>query len=224
MFHPLQYAGDVRIPPAKMQLRVRREVNTHDAVNTRQFEAWQASVPVPQGEFLQVKDGRILKGREALAPVAYDMAPLSSRTDKRDYRQSVPFDVNGPSLAMNPYFDRYDPTRDPRNAIRELRGVVYEEKESDRGLRESGCLLSRAAMNRWMPEGASEDDFRASLQAYEVMRPKMDNIGEQYRGAGAPSSMDSVPFKVVVPDQSAEGGKRVSTYRAPVLTELPRTT
>jgi hypothetical protein len=182
MFHPFEYAGPIRIPPPKMQVRVRREVNTHDAVNSRHFEAWQASVPVPQGDFLQVKEDRVLKGREALAPQTYDMAPLTSRTDKRDYRQSQPFQVNGPSLAMNPYFDRYDPTQDPRNAIRELRGVVYEDKEADRGLEESKRLLARGYMSRWMPEGSSAEDLRASLQAYDVMRPKMDDMGQLYKG------------------------------------------
>ena len=185
MFHPLEYAGPVRIPPPKLQLRVRREVNTHDAVNARQFESWQASVPVPQGEFYRVQDGTILTGREALAPQTYDMAPLTSRTDKRDYRQSQPFDARGPSLALNPYFDKYDPTRDPRNAIRELRGVVYEDKEADRGLEESRRLTARGYMSRWMPEGSSEQELQASLQAYDIMRPKMDDISTDYRSAGA---------------------------------------
>ena len=171
MFHPLAYAGPVRIPPPKLQLRVRRELDTVDTINARQFEAWQSSVPVVQGsETVNMK------------PVFYDMAPLSSRTDKKDYRQSQPFVATGPSLAMNPYFDRYDPTRDPRNAIRELRSVVYEEKEADRGLEESKRLSSRGYMSRWMPEGSTTDDLQASLQAYEIMRPKMDMITDTYNG------------------------------------------
>ena len=174
MFHPMAYAGPVRIPPPKMQLRVRREVNAADTINARQFEAWQASVPVVQGGV----------GEDAPAdmkPTFYDMAPLSSRTDKQDYRQSQPFVANGPSLAMNPYFDRYDPTRDPRNMIREVRSVVYEEKEADRGLAESKRIVERGYMSRWLPEGSSTDDLKASLQAYEVMRPKSDDITQSYR-------------------------------------------
>jgi hypothetical protein len=81
---------------------------------------------------------------------------------------------------MNPYFDRYDPTRDPRNMIRELRSVVYEEKEADRGLTESQRLSDRGYLSRWMPEGTSLEDMRASLEAYEVMRPKSDNIKDSY--------------------------------------------
>ena len=116
-----------------------------------------------------------------MKPTFYDMAPLSSRTDKQDYRQSQPFVANGPSLAMNPYFDRYDPTRDPRNMIREVRSVVYEEKEADRGLTESKRLNTRAHTSRWITEGATEESIQATLQAYEVMRPKTDNIEEVYR-------------------------------------------
>jgi hypothetical protein len=174
MFHPFAYAGPVRIPPAKLQLRVRREANPDDTINARQFESWQTSVPVVQG-------GMFDDPPSEMKPAFYDMAPLSSRTDKQDYRQSQPFVANGPSLAMNPYFDRYDPTRDPRNMIREVRSVVYEEKEADRGLAESKRLNTRAYTSRWVPEGVTADSLRASLQAYEVMRPKVDNIEEVYR-------------------------------------------
>ena len=149
-----------------------------DAINARQFEAWQATVPVLQG-------GSITDATPLLAPVAYDMAPQASRNDKRDYRQSQPFVADGPSLATNPYFDRYDPTRDPRNMIREIRNVVYEDKEADRGLEESRRLLERGYMSRWMPEGSSEDDLKASLEAYEIMKPAKDDFSREYRGSGS---------------------------------------
>jgi hypothetical protein len=35
-------------------------------------------------------------------------------------------------------------------------------------------------LSRWMPEGTSLEDMRASLEAYEVMRPKSDNIKDTY--------------------------------------------
>jgi len=179
MFHPYKYAGEVRIPPPKMQLRVRRETGTYDTVNARQFESWQAAVPVVQGSSDTDALGINLK------PQTYDMSPQSSRTDKRDYRQSQPYIPTAPSLAMNPFFDRYDPTRDPRNMIREVRNAVYEEKEADRGIEESKRLGERGYMSRWMPEGSSTDDLRASLQAYEVMRPKVDDISTDYRNHGS---------------------------------------
>jgi hypothetical protein len=83
---------------------------------------------------------------------------------------------------MNPYFDRYDPTRDPRNMIREMRGVVYEEKQADRGREESKRLAERGFTGRWVPEDLSEEFSKPSLMAMEVMRPKMDDINQTYRG------------------------------------------
>jgi hypothetical protein len=166
-----------------MQLRVRREADATDTINARQFEAWNSSAPVVQG-------GTIEDDPINLKPAFYDMAPLSSRTDKQDYRQSQPFVAKGPSLAMNPYFDRYDPTRDPRNMIREVRSVVYEEKEADRGLAESRRLSERGYITRWIPEGSSLKELTASLQAYEVMRPKVDSISEVYKAK--PVSMNNV--------------------------------
>jgi hypothetical protein len=170
MFNPMQYAGPVRIPPPTLQLRVRKETATHDTVNARQFEQWQSDAPVLQGG-----GPRDQSGQKA---AYYDMAPLSSRTDKRDFRQSQPFIANGPSLAQNPFFDRYDPTRDPRNMVREVRSVVYEDKEGDRGIEESKRLLERGLTSRWMPEGS---DLNAPILAYEVMRPKVDSIEVDYR-------------------------------------------
>jgi len=186
MFHPSMYAGKVRIPPPTMQLRVRRETGTYDTINARQFESWQASVPIVQGT---TNETDVID----IKPTYYDMAPQSSRTDKRDYRQSQPYVAGGPSLAMNPYFDRYDPTRDPRNMIREVRNAVYEEKEADRGLEESQRLTARGYMSRWVPEGSSLDELKASLQAYEIMRPKLDSIADDYRGVLRGSSQGSGP-------------------------------
>jgi hypothetical protein len=33
-----------------------------------------------------------------------------------------------------------------------------------------------------MPEGSSLEELKASLQAYEVMRPKFDDIADDHRG------------------------------------------
>jgi len=104
---------------------------------------------------------------------------LSSRTDKRDFRQSVPFDPTGAKLSQNPFFDRYDPTRDPRNMVRELRSVVYELKQADRGLKESEKIRYRNFANRYMKEGETPV---ALTQAGDLLRPKIDNPEVVYRG------------------------------------------
>lgn len=108
-----------------------------------------------------------------------DMQPLSSRNDIRDFRQSRPYDPLGPGLALNPYFDRYDPTRDPRNAVREVRSVVYELKQADRGLEESERIRERSFANTYVTEGETPTRL---TRAYELMRPKIDNPEVVYRG------------------------------------------
>jgi hypothetical protein len=47
-------------------------------------------------------------------------------------------------------------------------------------------------MNRWLPEGADENTLRASLQAYDVMRPKVDDITTNYRKSGSATGSKTV--------------------------------
>ena len=115
---------------------------------------------------------------EALQTTFMDMAPLSSRTDKRDFRQSRPYDPTGPGLALNPFFDRYDPVTDPRNTIRELRSAVYELKDAERGSEESARIRTRGFANRSIPEGETPT---AITEVYELLRPKIDNPAIVYR-------------------------------------------
>ncbi len=183
MFHPFEYAGPLRIPPPKYQVRVRKEALTRDTINARQFEVMQTDAPIQQSEYIRTPGAGMGLDKKTKA-VAYDMAPLSSRTDKRDYRQAQPFVADGPSLAMNPYFDRYDPTRDPRNAIRELRGVVYEEKEADRGLAESKRITARGYATRWETDEGVQKEMVGALQAYERMKPVLNDMGVDYRQVG----------------------------------------
>jgi hypothetical protein len=82
---------------------------------------------------------------------------------------------------MNPYFDRYDPTFDPRNAVRELRSVVYEDKEAERGIAETRRMLARGFTSRWIPEGYAEVNKMNSLLSYELLRPKSDDVTKNYR-------------------------------------------
>ena len=107
---------------------------------------------------------------------------LLSRTDRRDFRQSKPYDPLGPSLALNPFFDRYDPTRDPRNMIREVRSVVYELKEPDRGQKESERMRERTFTNRYYKE---EETPSKISEWHELLRPKIDNPELVYRNQTA---------------------------------------
>jgi hypothetical protein len=172
-----QYAGPLRIPPEKFQVRVRKELLPKDEINTRYFEKWNASVPIKESEPHRDDIDSSEKLKNILTFM--DTAPLSSRTDKRDFRQSVPFDPTGAKLSQNPFFDRYDPTRDPRNMVRELRSVVYELKQADRGLKESEKIRYRNFANRYMKEGETPV---ALTQAGDLLRPKIDNPEVVYRG------------------------------------------
>jgi hypothetical protein len=101
--------------------------------------------------------------------------------------------------------------------IREIRNVVYEEKDADRGLEESKRLLQRGYMSRWMPEGSSDDDLKASLDAYEIMKPKKDDFSTEYRGyAGSGSGSGS---RFVEEGRSALGSIDESVMR--MVTGVP---
>ena len=153
--------------------RIQRNKNTSEVTNPK-YAKTDSNVPT------------------SLETVYQDMAPLSSRTDIRDFRQSQPYDPTAPNLSLNPFFDRYDPTRDPRNMVREVRSAVYEPKEADRGLTESERIRARTFTNRYM----AEDQTPVALtEWYNLMRPKVDNPEIIYRTQ-----------KVTVLDKMGAGG------------------
>ena len=192
-----QYAGPLRIPPAGFQPRVRKELSAADTTNSRYIENWNAAVPIQQAEFIRVDlpGGQFITGTpkqtdpsdkrfdsrvpESMKAVFMDMAPLSSRTDPRDFRQSQPYIPSGPNLAENPFFDRYDPTRDPKNMVREVRSAVYELANADRGIQESERLRKRTFTDRYEEEGSTPTNL---TQWFDLLRPKIDNPEIVYRG------------------------------------------
>jgi len=195
-----QYAGPLRIPPAGFQPRVRKEISAMDTTNSRYIENWNAAVPIQQTDYIRTdlpggKFTTATKKRQdltdlsdhhfdshipaALKPVFMDMAPLSSRIDPRDFRQSQPYIPSGPNLAENPFFDRYDPTRDPKNMVREVRSAVYELASADRGIQESERLRQRTFTDRYEEEGKTPTNL---TQWFDLLRPKIDNPEIVYRG------------------------------------------
>ena len=167
MNEPFLYAGAIRFPPPVYQLRTRKEVSTRDAVNARMFEEWQTDAP------------SLLNNRhDTRSPAVLDMNPINSRTKDNNYRQSQPYLTGGSQTlgttaekGANPYFDRYDPKFDSRNAIRELRSAVYEDKPPDRGVDEAKKLMQRIGTNRWN----EKTDVLVS------MRPLMNDMKMDYR-------------------------------------------
>lgn len=169
-------------PPAMQnsRLQVRREMATRDAANIRQFEHWQTDGPSMQ------LDRPDVNGQ----PVFLDMNPTNSRSlDSKNYFQNQTYIAGKDSFTQNPYYRDYAPAYDPRNAVREVRSAVFEDR-FDRGLRESKQLLARSFTTAWLPEDYVQKnnlDTLKSLVAYEDLKPRMDNVERQYRKA-PPSS------------------------------------
>lgn len=159
------------VPYPEMVIRSRREVDTRDAVNARQFEHWQT-------------DGKSgVNNRPDLNKQApfHEFKPINSRFVDREYRGQLRFDEGGDRLGMNTYFDKYATNSDSRNTIRELRSAVYENKDTE-GIKESNRLLTRNFEGRWMPEEASRQMMTSSyILASEELKPKMDDIRKVWR-------------------------------------------
>jgi hypothetical protein len=157
-----------------MNVRSRREMSTRDAANIRQFEHWQTDAPYLQMDRPDLNGPRILS----------DMNPTNSRQlNGQNYLQNRPLKAGQDSFTANPYFQGYAPQYDSRNAVRELRSAIYEDK-FDKGIRESKQLLNRTFTTQWQePNYAAENnlDTLNSLVAYEQLKPKMDDITKTFR-------------------------------------------
>ncbi len=157
-----------------MNVRSRREMSTRDAANIRQFEHWQTDAP-----YLQM-DRPDLSGAKILS----DMNPTNSRKlDTKQYLQNRPMKAGQDSFTNNPYFDGYAPQYDSRNAVREIRSVIYEDR-FDKGVRESKELLGRTFTTQWLSPTYVKDnnlDTLNSLEAYEQLKPQMDDIAKNFR-------------------------------------------
>lgn len=152
-------------PLPKFIPRTRREINPIDSINARQFEHWQTDSKY---------DTMNRPDLHTQAPF-YDQLPNDSRMNDNKYRSQPRYDATS-DRDLNPYFDKYAVSYDPRNMTRELRASVYEDKNTG-FLQESEHLLKRNFDNRWLnPEVAIEQ-----AKAAEQLRPKMDDIRMYYR-------------------------------------------
>ena len=153
-------------PMPQFMARSRREVDTKDAINARQFEHWQTD-----GKY----DTYNRPDMNKQAPF-YDMMPNDSRGNDKSYSSQPRFDATAARGVENPYFDKYDTTFDSRNMTRELRATVYEDKKTGY-LKESEKLLQRNFDNRWV----NPTVVKQQAEAAEQLRPKMDDIRLFYR-------------------------------------------
>jgi hypothetical protein len=157
------------LPPADLSaLRIRREGNSRDAVNSRVWDSFHATPPL-------ITSSKVVKETEG--PRFMDMNPISSRLNSVNYRRQIDYfpNTNEPppaTFSASPYLQRMDSEgSDARNIIRELRGAVVEDNR-DRQVDASRLLAERQMTDRWMPQKTSADI--ASLEAYELLRPKRD--------------------------------------------------
>ena len=177
--------------PACSGLRVRREYAARDAINSRAWDFFHATPPT-QTSATGLKNAATVGGK----PVYMDMNPIPSRTNTVQYRLQpeyipdppratatagdlgVPPAAGAPSLpspllSQNNYTQRLDAAgSDSRNMIRELRSAVVEDNR-ERQIDASRLLAQRQFYDRWLPPVAAAD--AASLQAYELLRPKTDD-------------------------------------------------
>lgn len=168
-----------------MNVRSRREMNTRDAANVRQFEHWQTDAPYLQMDRPDVNGAKILS----------DMNPTNSRSlDGSLYIQNRPMKAGEDGFTKNPYFDGYAPEYDSRNAVRELRSAVYEDR-FDKGIRESKYLLGRTFTSQWLePNYVADNNLNTlnSLEAYEHLKPQMDDIAKNFRGPSGKNPIKSI--------------------------------
>ena len=166
------------VPLPQFTPRSRREEITRDTANARHIEIQRSSAPIQQAFFRPEPSSSGFSPRPG---VPYrDQNGMTSRNQKPMSIPAPMFDPAGPKLVGNVFFDQHAPEYDPRNVVRELRGSVKDDK-SIRGDVESKRILSRGFSSRYVPEGYAEQNQRNSLEAFEQLRPKIDDLTKEYR-------------------------------------------
>ena len=182
------------VGPAATVPRIRREYGARDQINSRAWDFFHATPPT------NISTADLQK---AGAPVLYDMKPIASRINNVQYRlqpsympdpprgttTSDDLGVAPPSGTVAPpsttfsgsfYTQRLDAGgSDARNMIRELRSAVVEDNrelstDADRH------LTQRQFSDRWLPLKAATD--AQSLQAYDLLRPRLDDWRNAWAG------------------------------------------
>ncbi len=147
--------------------RALRELPTRDVANAREYLRWNTDLPVPSANVPN-------KTQQATFD---DTMPLNGRQQGRaQFMQAQPYVVDAPPFQDNPYFNKYDITSDPRNAIREIRGAVTEDI-TDKGVDESVRLFSRGFDVRIIPENDLVAKKEKALDDWtSVVRPQMNDM------------------------------------------------
>lgn len=153
------------IPSGESQ-QVRKTVAINDKINQ--------SLSTIQG-----LDNRLQASQNANVEASTIRGLRDQQNDKYQLLLAEQRYIQTDSLSDNPYFNKYDVASDSRNIVRELRAAVSEDVV-DRGIRESKLLLQREMESRWTPQGFAAEKGIDSLSAFELMRPKMNNMVKRY--------------------------------------------
>jgi hypothetical protein len=151
--------------PACSALRIRREQNGRDFVNSRLWDNFHATPPT------QVSSDTLKKTED---PKYMDMNPVGTRKTTGQFRHQLDYmpDNRLPTAenSQNPFLQRLDAAgSDARNIVREFRDAVTEDNR-ERDVESAKRLAERQFADRWLPPQVAEE--AASLQAYELLRPK----------------------------------------------------
>lgn len=190
------------VGPACGGLRIRREGAARDTINSRAWDFFHATPPT------QVASATLESHARSIGRAVYmDMNPINSRTSDVKFRLQpeympdparappragdlgVPGAVSGLREPSNKFSENYYTQRldaggsDARNMIRELRSAVTEDNR-ERSVDADRALAARQFYDRWLPARTAVD--AASLQAYELLRPKQDDWRSAYAGDDYP--------------------------------------
>jgi Sec-independent protein translocase protein TatA len=163
-FPPVREHVQMEIPICSA-LRIRREDNGRDFMNSRIWDNFRATPPT------QTSSEALQKSEE---PRFMDMNPQSSRQSVGQFRFQQEYmpgnEVPSSTNSTNPYLQRLDAAgSDARNIIREFRSAVTEDNR-ERDVEASKKLNQRQFQDRWLPPQITEEV--SSLEAYELLRPK----------------------------------------------------
>ena len=162
-FPPVRDPTQMEIPTCSA-LRIRREQNGRDFVNSRLWDNFHATPPT------QVSSDNLKKSTD---PKYMDMNPVGTRKNTVQHRHQLDYmpDTRLPTEnSQNPFLQRLDAQgSDARNIVREFRDAVAEDNR-ERDVESAKRLAERQFTDRWMPPQAGEE--AANLQAYELLRPK----------------------------------------------------
>jgi len=156
-FPPVRDPTEMTIPTCSA-LRIRREQNGRDFVNSRLWDNFHATPPT------QTSSDQLKKTSD---PKYMDMNPVGTRKNTGQFRHQLDYMPNSAlpptKNSLNPFLQRLDAEgSDARNIVREFRDAVTEDNR-ERDVEAARRMADRQFQDRWMPPQQAED--AANLQA-----------------------------------------------------------